>query len=451
MSAERPWSSLFAMLGHVDVVHGTYYAFLHLWIGAFGASAFSVRLPSAIATGLTTAGLVVLAQRLGDSRMAAVSAIVYLVIPRVTYMGGEARGYALSAACAVWLTVLLVHLLGASPGRRVGWIGYAVLLAISVYVFMYLALMIVVHAAVILSVTRERRMLRRWLTASALGLALAAPVLFFGVAERSQISFLAHGVTVDFGSFFVDQWFWSPEFALPAWACIVAAFVVCLRERRPGSARAPSLALLTVAWFVIPLVLVLSANLVVPVYTSRYMSFLTPAVALMIGAGLCALRRRRLVAVAVCVLVAISLPIHVQLRGPFAMPGGSDWADVAATVGRSARPGDAIVFTEGGSPSLNPRSAMHLYPRAFAGLRDVTLVTPYSRSTGLWDVTMPVSKARARLARGNGRVWLVLREEVLPATAPAPIAALKRQGFDIVKRVRENFDVVYLLTRADRG
>lgn len=457
MSAERSWPSLFAMLGHVDAVHGTYYAFMHLWIDAFGASAFSVRLPSAIATGLATAGLVVLAHRLGGGRLAVVSAIVYMIIPRVTYMGGEARGYALSAACAVWLTVLLIHLLDARLDRRVAWLGYAVLLAVSIYVFLYLALMIAVHAVIVRTATRNRSVLRRWLAASGLGLVLATPVIFFAIAERSQISFLAHRVTVDFASFFVDQWFGWPPFALVAWACIVAAFTAFIRRwwlarRSLPSAqspvdRGPTLAVVTSASFLIPPLLLLTANLVSPLYTSRYVSFVTPAVALAMAVGICLLPRWSMIAGAVCVLVALSVPIHLSQRGPFGMPGGSDWAEVASFISGHAQRGDAIAFTEGGSPSLNPRSALHLYPRAFQGLDDVTLVTPYDHTVGLWDVTRPVARAGGRLARGDGRAWLVVHQYRSSRTPPPELTQFTALGFSVQSRTRENNDVIYFLTR----
>ncbi|HEY5222363.1 MAG TPA: glycosyltransferase family 39 protein [Microbacteriaceae bacterium] len=459
MSAERPWPSLFAMLGHIDSVHGAYYVFLHVWIDLFGASAFSVRLPSAIATGLATAGLVVLAHRLGGPRLAVVSAVVYMIIPRVTYMGTEAREYAFTATCAVWLTVLLVHLVRTRSRSRLAWLGYGLALAASVYVFLYLAMMVLVHAAILLSVTRDRRMLRRWLLATALAVLLAAPAIYFDLTEGGQISFLANRVTVDFTGFFVGQWFWTAQFAIVAWLCIVCALGVFAarwvrdwRHRRAGAMdrpgpRSPSFAVVAVAWFVIPPVLLVSVNVVHAVYAARYLSFVTPAVAMMIAAGVCLLMRRWMIVAAVCALIALAAPSYLHQRGPFGMPGGSDWSEVAATISSNAQPGDAIVFTEGGSPSQNPRSAKHLYPQAFKGLDDVTLVTPYAQTTGIWDRTEPVSQAASRLASGDGRVWLVLHRGSGTPAHPAELTQLQALGYTVTSTIPENHDVVYLMQR----
>ncbi|WP_308465104.1 glycosyltransferase family 39 protein [Rathayibacter soli] len=463
MSAERSWPSLFAMLGHIDSVHGAYYVFLHVWIDLFGASAFSVRVPSAIATGLATAGLVILAHRLGGPRVAVVSAIVYMIIPRVTYMGTEAREYAFTATCAVWLTVLLVHLVRTRSRSALAWLGYGVALAASIYVFLYLAMMVLVHAAIVLSVNRERRMMRRWLLATVLAVLCAAPAISLDLSEGGQISFLANRVTVDFTGFFVDQWFWTAQFAIVAWLFILCALGVFatrwVREWRhrsapggpqPGSVgstdlRSPSFAVVATAWLVIPTVLLVSVNLVHAVYAARYLSFVTPAVAMMIAAGICLLTRRWMVVVAVCALVALAAPSYLHQRGPFGMPGGSDWSEVASTISSNAQPGDAIVFTEGGSPSQNPRSAKYLYPQAFQGLDDVTLVTPYEQTTGIWDRTEPVSQAATRLASGNGRVWLVLHRGVGTPAHPAELTQLEALGYAVTSTIPENNDVVYLM------
>lgn len=461
MSAERPWPSLFRMLGHIDAVHGTYYALMHVWIDVFGASTFSVRLPSALATGLAAAGIALLASRLGGRHVAVVSAAVYLVIPRVTYMGGESREYALSAACAVWLTVVLVHLVSSRDTRWSAWLGYAVLLAFSTYVFLYVALMVVVHAVILLSVTHDRRMLRRWLGGTALGIALAGPIIVFAIAERGQIAFLAHRTTVDFISFFVGQWFFSGYFAVAAWICIVCALVAfgvrwwrhrsspaprAVAHETPAAPVAPSFAVVVVAWAAIPTGLLLTANIVHALYQARYVSFVVPAIAMLIGSGICLLARRWRSVVAVAVLAAIAAPTYLHQRGPYGMPGGSDWSEVSATIAQNAHAGDAIVFTRGGSPSQNPRSAKYLYPKAYRGLDDVTLVTPHSRSTGIWDVTMPVSGAAARLAAGDGRVWLVLHRGPGTPAHPAQLTGLEALGYTVARTIPENHDVVYLMT-----
>jgi mannosyltransferase len=479
MSAERSWPSLFRMLGHIDAVHGTYYAFMHVWIDVFGASAFSVRLPSAIATGCAAAGIIVLVTRLGGRQVAVVSALAYLLIPRVTYMSGESREYALSAACAVWLTVVFVQLVSARNTRWFAWLGYALLFAASVYVFLYLALMAFAHAVILVSVTRERRILWRWLVATALGIALAGPVIFFAVAEIGQIAFLSSRVTVGFTGFFVGQWFFSESFAAAAWICVfcaLAAFAIRNWRRRrtttpmaamvrvfstekssaeksspekssPGK-DGPSLAVVAVAWAAVPTGLLLTANTVHALYAARYLSFVMPAIALLIGSGICLLARRWMIVAAVGVLVALSVPTYLHQRGPYGMPGGSDWSEVAATIAQNAHRGDAIVFTEGGSPSQNPRSALYLYPSAFRGLTDATLVTPHAQSTGLWDVTEPVSHAAERLARGNGRVWLVLHRGAGTPVHPLELAGLGALGYTVARTIPENHDVVYLMTNA---
>ncbi|MEO6200451.1 MAG: glycosyltransferase family 39 protein, partial [Cryobacterium sp.] len=109
MSAERSLPSLFRMLGNVDAVHGTYYLFLHFWVGLFGSSELSTRLPSAIAVGIATAGTFVLARSLVDERLALVAAVVFAILPRVTYSGTEARSSALATAVAVWSTIILIR------------------------------------------------------------------------------------------------------------------------------------------------------------------------------------------------------------------------------------------------------------------------------------------------------------------------------------------------------
>ena len=156
MSARRDWASLWGMLGNVDAVHGLYYALLHLWIDLVGDSPFAVRLPSGIAVGAASAGVYVLVRRRADRGTAVIAAILFLVLPRVLFVAIEARSMAVATAAATWLTVLLLRLLDA-PARRAWWIVYAFGLAAATYLFLFVILLIPVHAVVVLADRRAER------------------------------------------------------------------------------------------------------------------------------------------------------------------------------------------------------------------------------------------------------------------------------------------------------
>ena len=191
MSAERSLPSLFSALGHIDAVHGGYYLFLHGWIGLFGTSELSVRLPSAIAVGFAAAGTVILGNLLLSRRIGIIAGVVLALLPRVTYIGMEARSFALSMAIAVWLTILFVRLLVRRTVSRLAWLAYAIAFSLAVYLFLYLSLLAVVHGVLLLSSTRAKGAFRRWLQAVGFGVLLAAPVVVWGLAQNHQISSIA--------------------------------------------------------------------------------------------------------------------------------------------------------------------------------------------------------------------------------------------------------------------
>lgn len=487
MSAQRSWPSLFELLGHIDAVHGTYYALLHVWIDAFGASTFSVRLPSVLAVGFAAAGIVVLVRRLGDARLAVLAGILFGLLPRTSYMAAEARSYALSATVAVWLTVLLVALVQRRDTRWMSWAGYAAGLAFGTYLFLYLAMLVVVHGVVLAFARSGRAVVARWGLAVVGAAVLALPVGYFAITEREQIAFLGWTNPVTPSSFFVDQWFGgNVPLAVVCWILVAAAAVaVIVRARRvgprpraagrlaagrPAAASRPAaspglLAVLAFAWFAIPQALLLIADRFVPLYTLRYTSFVAPALAIVLAIGVVAVARvlvgmlRRLprpsggrlglasgVAILLVALTAVATPTLVAQRGPFAKDLGSDWAQIAQLMHENARPGDAVAFTQKGRPSRSPRLAMRVYPDAFAGLRDVTLTSPFTRNRSLRDHTRTIAQSEEALSRGDGRLWLI--QYVGPkgsATERAEqFAALRAQGFHLVRTIRAHRDILYL-------
>ena len=167
VSATRTWGQLWAMIHTVDLVHAAYYAFMHLWFDVFPYSPTSLRVPSALATGVAAGLTVSLTRILVDRRTAVVAGLLFVLLPRVTWMGGEGRSYALSALFAVALTLVLVVAArrtaedGHARTRRsitLWWVGYAVLAVVACAFFLYIALLVVGHALTMLvRVLRDRR------------------------------------------------------------------------------------------------------------------------------------------------------------------------------------------------------------------------------------------------------------------------------------------------------
>jgi mannosyltransferase len=429
LSAKRSIGSLFEMLQHVDAVHGLYYLFMHGWIRLAGESAFALRLPSAIAVGAAVAAVTLLAGRRGGPRAAVVAGVVACVLPRLTYAGEEARSYAFTAAAAAWLTLLLLWLVDGggrrlTPAARRGvWLLYGVGMAVTSYLFLYFASLLLAHGAILLASRASRTTLRAWaITAGCIVVSLT-PLAAIAYLERSQISYLS-ATPDDPSIWYYFLWFGAPWVAVAAWALIAFGLWPAWRSWRlraahpqpvPGP-RAISARLVGAAWLFLPTGALLLVNLVFPMYTGRYSTFAAPAAALLVTEGIMVLGRRlgsdprRTVAVTAGGAIAFAVlcaPVYVLQRGPYAK-NDSDWAEISASMAANAGPGDAVVFDEAAKPSQRPRLAMRTYPAGFRGLKDVTLRTAYYRNDWWADRAYSVREAaeRGRFA-GVERVWLV--------------------------------------------
>ncbi len=357
MSARRDWASLWAMLGYVDAVHGLYYALLHLWIDLVGDSPFAVRLPSGIAVGAASAGVFVLVRRRADRGTAVIAAILFLLLPRVLFMAIDARPMALATAAATWLTVLLLRLLDA-PARRAWWILYVFGLAAATYLFLFVVLLIPVHAVVVLADRRADRPAGRVRLASfcvawAGALLIAAPIVVAALRQREQIAFRAEQQVVTPEAILVGQWFMLDLFALAAWSLVAVACIAAVVHRTDPAWRGHrQLLLLAAAWTLLPTVALLAATAVVsPAYTARYLVFAAPGDRDRHGdrgdrdpVDLGPRRRDR-------TRRGPRRARYLEQRGPYSKHAGTDWQAVAAIVDRSTGPGDGIVFDESVRPS----------------------------------------------------------------------------------------------------
>ncbi|PRI11618.1 glycosyltransferase family 39 protein [Leucobacter massiliensis] len=448
MSAQRPWDSLWAMAANIDAVHTMYYALLHLWIDAFGASAFAVRLPSALAVGVAVSGVFTLCRMLSEARLAFIASIACVLLPRFGFMAAETRSAALSAALMTWLTVLLVHLVRSRELRLRWWVLYGVVLVVSVHLFLYTALIAAVHLLTLLVLRAPRPVWWRWAWATVLAGLACIPFALVASGQQGQIAFLARRDPKNPMAIFVHQWFGALPIAVFAWILIIGAvaWAVTSRVRAPSrEADADRRALISIAaaWLMVPMLLLLLADAVAgPLYTGRYLSFSAPAAGILMGAAVSLVRPRPLAAVVGAVALLLTVPFAVSQRTENAKYG-SDWAQVSAYVGARSQPGDGVVFDEGVRPSRKPRLALRLYPEGFRDTSDLGLVRSYEQTDGLWDVVKPLHELPGALD-GRERVWVIARSDEGTSDDER---TLRRAGFRLVDTHWLSRDVILLYTK----
>lgn len=444
MSAQRSWPSLMHEISHVDAVHATYYALMHCWVAIAGASPFALRLPSAIALGLAVVGMVLLVRTAGSARTTAVVvAAATTLLPRMSYQGEEARAYALDAAVATWILLLLTMTLRGQLRARTGWVLVGVLSVVGTYLFLYVGLMVAVTGVVVLATPRARAHLRAWIVTSVVTVVAVAPVLVAGVRQKAQVAFLADRVTTDPYSVFVSVFFGSHVLvAVVGWVLVALAIATAgwqwyrQRASRPTSEGGPSLVLVGAVWGGLPLVVLIAANPVLHEFTARYATFTAPGIALLVGLALDQVRRWQRWAglVAGVLTVAVVAPTWVGQRTPTAF-NDSDWAQIAALVHEHATPGDQVAFDVTVRPSRRELLAYRTYPAAFAGLHQVQVRVPYWDNHTWYDDALTVDEAVAAHAFGNGRLWL-LQDAHGGVVDHEGEAALQQDGFRVVQRWR---------------
>lgn len=447
------------MLDSVDAVHGLFYALMHVWFDLVGYTPFTLRLPSAIATGVAAALIVPLVRRFAPRAAAVLAGLMFCLLPRITWMGEEGRSFALSALCALLLTLIFLSASRRSAARsvvqptgteakpRVAWLWwflYFVVAIVATTLFLYVSLMVVAHGVTLAWTALAARQrawwgpgwwaaARGWLAASVTAGLVLLPFVAEVVSQAGQVSWIKEIGATTFDDIVVVQWFlFNPTFAAFGWVLILGGLGVLLPRawpRRAATARAadlefssaavagmPSLLALVVPWLIVPtLALIVLSLVMTPVFSPRYLAFAAPAAAILMAVAVSALPRRWLRVTAVLACVALTAPGYVAQRLPEAKQQSS-WNEVADLIAaeRAREPagaGEAIIYGPVRQhPTATTRVIAYSYPDAFDGLLDVKLKTPAAETGQLWETRYPLDEVTDRFT-GIDTVWLVTSDK----------------------------------------
>ncbi|MER5181350.1 glycosyltransferase family 39 protein [Streptomyces sp. NPDC002896] len=393
--AHRSLGELWALLGHIDAVHGLYYLLMHAVFAIWDGGLVALRLPSVAATAVAAAGVGAIGARLCGRRAGVLSGLVFAVLPLVQQYAQEGRSYALVCAAVTWATYFLLRATRESRGRW--WTAYALAFGLACWLHEFAALALVAHGLTLWRLRVSRGVWRRWGTASAGAVVSVAPLAVVSAGQSEQ------------------QLGWLGHPSLSAWlqflAVSAAGVLLCrLRPRGPAGEDSPegatpasgsrALAAIALPLLITPAGLLMTLSLIKPWYVERYVLYGMTGLALAAGAALDrAIRHRHRLAPAArtptaCLLaaaaVAVLLPWSLLVRSPQSRK--DDVVAVAHAVEKYARPGDGVLFMP-----ARRREWLLSYPSVYGKLDDLALAESPAASHTLQGTELPADTIRRRI------------------------------------------------------
>ncbi|MEU9133747.1 glycosyltransferase family 39 protein [Kitasatospora sp. NPDC048540] len=351
----RSTHQILATVHNVDAVHAAYYLLLHAWTEVFGNSLFSMRVPGILAmTG--AAAFVSLSARLRFGNWAALtSGLVFALIPAVTRYAHDIRSYPLVVFFVAAATWLLLRALDRPSWWR--WLAYAPAVAAAGVFHLVSLVFLGGHGVVVLIRTvaeRRPRYLVGFVPAALAAVACTLPVVRLGDRQVGrQLNWLFRPTYQDLPTI------WPGLFA---GTMVGVAILICaglpLAWRR---GRLPALEFALMGAVPIAAVWVASTEGQVSYWLARYVLFTLPAWAVLAGAGIAAVRPRKLGAGVLVGLALLAGPdqgfmrtvgSHDWFTYPAPPPYGLsthtvDFRGAARILEAGYRPGDGVVYLHG--------------------------------------------------------------------------------------------------------
>jgi mannosyltransferase len=343
---------------------------------------------------------------------------------------------------AVWLTVLLVD--ATRRDNAWAWLSYGIVLAASILLDIYLALLLLAHVVFICLYRRTRTVLVRFAIASVLACCAVTPFVLEAMGQVHQIIWIAPIGRRTFEDVAVQQYFErSPLFAIVSALVVATAIVLWLCTSAQLVQADRRLLTLAIAWIAIPTaVILISSALVQPIYTPRYLCFTAPAIALVLGVCIGALAVTPWAAAVIVSILALAAGPNYLLvqRSPYAKYG-MDYSQVADLITEKAAPGDCLLVNDTVTFMPAPmRPLMAARPDAYRKLIDLSLWHRATERNDVFDTNL-IPEATAGPLSDCRVVWIITQADTSPGPgfeATPAFSVPNGLGFKLLERWQFN-------------
>lgn len=283
--AEHSWGDIVRLTSQ-DVHPPMYYWLLKVWIMLFGSGELALRSMSALFLGLSVGVMALLLRRLFGVRTACIALPFIVFAPFLLRYGFEIRMYALASFIGVTATYVLVAALDTEAKRkRLVLFGiYSLLVAIGMYTLYFMALIWIAHLVWVCMTAYAKRQWRIFwhaVIAYIVSLLVFLPWLpnLLRASAGDSLSPVTHSLGFDnlvgiitYLFLYRPPWHFTVLYVCAIISILLAtSYVVVLGYKRATAKERRSIELLGV-YFLVPIVVLLVATQIFPVYLERYLA-----------------------------------------------------------------------------------------------------------------------------------------------------------------------------------
>ncbi|HEV2397824.1 MAG TPA: glycosyltransferase family 39 protein [Candidatus Sulfotelmatobacter sp.] len=354
--ARVTWGNFLHLLWWREANMSLYYALLRLWL-YLGQSPFFIRTLSAIIATATIPAVYWLARILYDRRIALIAAALTAFNAYDVRYAQEARSYALFLLLTILSSCFLIRFLRA-PNRR-NRTAYILLTTLAVYSHLYALLLLVAQFLAVRTASipeafsaeehpvswqvLQAEMRRSW---TIIGIAVAPLLVFVAKTGAGPIRWIHRPGIRDLWAFIEhlagsDSWQLATLYGLAVIAAVLGLGNVIRRRAQTWEVWRCQFLLI---WLLFPVVLTVVLSFARPVFLSRYLIFVLPALLILVASGIQRLLRGWLLAPAMAIiLLAEAQGTAFIYTHDFDEERDASVA-AASFILDDSQPGDAVIF-----------------------------------------------------------------------------------------------------------